>query len=235
MGDTGSELVGLLLLIFLVFGVIGLVGVSIIGWLETRQVIKTGNSKTNQKPRFPLVQALAFLMVILIASVILAIILRPSPPTYNTGQPVRVGDWVIEVTNFRQPGSVLQTGVIGTPGPNEIKAQGSWLEVEVSIEDAGLGPLVPKRTDFEVADSQNNAYLPNLTASIKAYAESKSSPNSKNGISPDETAKLWLVYDLPVNSSGFELVFKQGPNPRFRLSTATRKIGTEIVAQRGKI
>ena len=40
MGDTGSELVGLLILIFLVFGIIGIVGFKFINRLAAKRIIK---------------------------------------------------------------------------------------------------------------------------------------------------------------------------------------------------
>ena len=153
-------------------------------------------------------------------SAAITILLRPSPPYFNPGQPTRIGDWVIEVTHYGQPGSILHSD---SEAQNDIKAQGSWLEVEVTIKDAGFGPLVPKPADFEADDSQNNAFLPNQTAQVSAYAISKSSPNPINEIAPGDTARVWLVYDLPANSSGLELIFKQGSMPHFRLTGGTAR------------
>lgn len=219
MGDTGSELVGLLLLIFLAFSIIGVVGFKFIGWLEANQ-IKKKPEIVNEKSKVNVFIIGVFLIIILMVSAILVIVLKPNSPAYNTGQQVRIGDWVIEVTRFDQPGLFLQSA---TEKQNEIKAQGSWLEVEVSIENVGLGPLVPKLVDFEVDDSQNNAFLPDQTASASAYASMKSSLNITGGISPGTMANLWLVYDLPPNSSGLELVFKQGSRPHFRLTAGTAR------------
>jgi hypothetical protein len=224
MGDTGSELAGVILVIFLVFGVVAVVGFKIIDRVEKKRLAgQPGNTPPPSKINLPLI--LALIVPFLIIAIVLTLILRPNPPIYNIQQRARIGDWVIEVQNFDMPGKTLPSVASekGAAPGESLQASGNWLEVKVDLTNAGLKNLSQTLNDFEIQDSQNDAFLPDTAAPALAYTRSKSNTTPQDSLAPGKETSFWILYDIPANISGLELVFKQGPNPRFRLTTGTAR------------
>ncbi len=222
MGDTGAELGGLLIVIFLFFGLIGAVGFKLIDRLEAKREI-TKPAAPNSRQVRKIIVILAVLLLMLPIAVGLALLLRKPPPSYNLGENISFGDWAIQVKSYKLPGALLVPEGVGlTPGPGgklaPVKAQGTWLEVEVVLQNVSMVPLKFDRSNFEVQDSQNDAFSPSGNPVINSYELLKSRPSSTENLLPGASVDRWLVFDIYLDVSGLDLIYKQGSTPRFHLS-----------------
>jgi hypothetical protein len=148
-------------------------------------------------------------------------------PTTPTRSSLNAGN---EVTGSGLNNGGSESNSLGSnPAQTLPKARGTWLVVELELENTGNSTLSANSFDFEAIDSRGNLYQVDNSAVIKAFLatqaeksviEGTAKPFTQLGeaVDPGKAVQLEMVFDIDPVASGIELIFKQGSNPHFKVT-----------------
>ena len=130
----------------------------------------------------------------------------------STGR-VTTHKWVLSVT-----GVETQQTLTGTPAGTTQDAAGQWLLITAYLRNQSSTNHQMNASDFEVHDGAGHVYQHSAAAAALTYPATKGAQSaSKREVSPNVTVPLILVFDVPAEATGLQLVFKEGHNPRIDL------------------
>ena len=110
---------------------------------------------------------------------------------YKMGDRVKLGDKIVTaygVAKYTEPNQFMQ--------PEE---NNKYMVVDISIENAGTGAISYNTLYFEFQDSNGYIYSRTIVSKEPYFGQGTLQPGRK--------ARGFIVYEVPKNSSGFELIF----------------------------
>ena len=111
-----------------------------------------------------------------------------------------------------------QQTLAGTPAGTTPDAAGQWLLISANLYNQSYTNHQMNTSDFEAHDGAGNVYKHSTAAAALAYPATQGAKSArKQVVSPDVAVRLILVFDVPAEATGQQLVFKEGHNPRIDL------------------
>lgn len=110
---------------------------------------------------------------------------------YNLGDQVKLEDKIVtaySITDYTEPNQFLQP-----------KAGNKYVNVDISIENAGTEAITVNVLDFALQDSDGYSYT-NAATSKEPYLTVET-------VQPGRKVRGFISYEVPSGASGFELVY----------------------------
>ncbi|MCX6024039.1 MAG: DUF4352 domain-containing protein [Chloroflexi bacterium] len=127
----------------------------------------------------------------------------PAPVIGKTGETLATKNWRVTLAGVERPGKSLVWSSFG----NKQEAVGTWLVINVDLENTGKENFTVNDWDFELKTADGVTYKGANCCFL--YADLKKMQKLGQQLPPGVPAKSALIYDIAPAAAGMTLTFKQ--------------------------
>lgn len=131
---------------------------------------------------------------------------KPEPQLLKIGDVLEAPNWHLKVVTAERVDGDLVWSQYG----NKTKAIGQWLVLTLELKNVGRENFSVHQHDFELQTA--NGQTIKHSSEVFGYADFKGQVALGKQIPPGATVVTPLIYDIPQNTNGINLIFAQAKN-----------------------
>jgi len=131
----------------------------------------------------------------------------PPPAGVPLGSTATLAEWALEVVTVERLGA---GPLVWSQAHPPLPPTGSWLRIRISMRNTGPYSVYVFPSSFELRDGLGWAYTAPQSPATAAYSAYAGASPLAELVRSGAAGEYWLIFDIPPDAAGLQLVFREG-------------------------